>query len=261
MDFGLTGKAALVTGGSLGIGRATAEELAANGVSVCIVARDGERLRQVAEEISKSKGIPVVAISADLSKREDIEAAIEQATRALGKIDILVNNAGASPAGRIHELTDEQWRASFELKLMGYMRCARAVLPAMQSRRWGRIINVIGRGGDIPTPAYLLGAFNAAVIHFTRALGLEAAQHQVLVNGVSPGAVNTPRWHSIVAQKAAATGRRVEDVVKEWTATVPLGRAAEPSDVADLIAFLCSTRARHIAGTVVNIDGGGAAGV
>ena len=261
MDLGLAGKAALVTGGSLGIGRATAQELAANGVSVAIVARDGNRLRQVAEEISAASGIPAVAIVADMSKREDIEAAVEQATRVLGKIDILVNNAGASPAGRIDELTDDQWRASFELKLMGYMRCARAVLPAMQSRCWGRIINVIGRGGDIPTPGYLLGGFNAAVTHFTRALGLEAAPHQVLVNGVSPGAVSTARWHSIAAQKAAATGRPVGDIVKEWTATVPLGRVAEPSDVADLIAFLCSTRARHIAGTVVNIDGGGAAGV
>jgi len=261
MDLGLTGKAALVTGGSLGIGRATAEELAANGVDLAIVARDGERLREVADEISKANGIRVVAIPANLSMREDIDAAIAQATRALGKIDILVNNAGASPAGRIFELTDDQWRSSFELKLMGYMRCARVVLPAMQERRWGRIVNVVGRGGDIPTPGYLLGGFNAAVAHFTRALGVEAARHQVLVNGVSPGAVNTPRWHSIASQKAAATGRLVEDVIKEWTATVPLGRAAEPSDVADLIVFLCSNRARHIAGTVVNIDGGGAAGV
>jgi NAD(P)-dependent dehydrogenase (short-subunit alcohol dehydrogenase family) len=261
MDLRITGRNALVTGGSLGIGHATAFELSAAGVKVAITARGGERLRQVAREISRSTGVPVIALPGDMSLSEDIERVVSEARKALGTIDILINNAGASPAGRIHELTDDQWRASFELKLMGYVRCARAVLPGMKAKRWGRIINVTGRGGDIATSGYLLGAFNAAATHFSRALAFEAAPHKVLVNAVSPGGVNTPRMRSIIAHKAQASGRSEEDVAAQWNATIPLGGMAEPEDVADLIAFLCSERARHITGAIVNIDGGGMAGV
>jgi len=261
MEVRLTGRNALVTGGSLGIGRATALELCASGANVAIIARDAARLQEAADEISRTTGGRVVAVPGNMSCKEDIEKAIAAARDALGRIDILVNNAGASPAGSIYELDDDKWQSSFELKLMGYVRCARALLPDMQSRRWGRIINVIGRGADIPTPGYLLGAFNAALLHFTRALALEAAPHKVLVNGVSPGAVNTPRWHAIAAHKANRTRQTQEQVEAAWHASVPLGKAAEPEDVADLITFLCSDRARHITGAIYNIDGGGMAGV
>ena len=261
MDIRLTGRNALVTDGSLGIGRATALQLALSGADVAITARDGARLAQVAKELSRESGRRIVAVPGDMSRNEDIERVVATAREALGHIDILINNAGASPAGRLYELTDELWRASFELKLMGYMRCARAVLPQMQARRWGRIINVSGRGGAIATPGYLLGAFNAAVTHFSRALAREAAPHQVLVNDVSPGGVNTPRLQSIIEQKAKTTGRPRKEIEAEWYATVPLGRMAEPEDIADLITFLCSDRARHIAGAILNIDGGGMGGV
>ncbi|MFM9969095.1 MAG: SDR family NAD(P)-dependent oxidoreductase [Burkholderiales bacterium] len=261
MDIRLDGRNALVTGGSLGIGRATARELAASGANVVITARNSERLSEVAKELSRETGVRVIAVTGDMGKGEDVQRVIDDARAALGQIDILINNAGSSPAGRIFELTEDQWRSSYDLKLMGYMRCARAVLPEMQSRKWGRIINVIGRGGDIATPGYLLGAFNAAVLHFTRALALEAARDKVLVNGVSPGAVNTPRWHAIVAQKSKTTGKSEAEIAAQWHATVPVGKAGEPEDVADLITFLCSDRARHIAGSILNIDGGGMAGV
>lgn len=261
MDIRLDGRNALVTGGSLGIGRATALQLALSGANVVITARDGTRLAKVAEDLSRESGRTVVAVPGDMGKAEDIERVVTQARQALGHIDILVNNAGSSPAGRIFELSDDQWRSSFDLKLMGYMRCARAVLPQMQERRWGRIVIVSGRGGDIATPGYLLGAFNAAVTHFSRALSREAAPHQVLVNCVSPGGVDTPRLQSIIDHKAKTTGRPRAEVEAEWHKTVPVGRMAAPEDIADLITFLCSERARHICGSVINIDGGGMAGV
>lgn len=261
MEIRLAGRNALVTGGSLGIGRATALQLAVSGANVAITARDATRLAQVAEELSREAGRPVLAVPGDMGKSDDIERVVAAAREALGHIDILINNAGASPAGRIFDLTDEQWRSSFDVKLMGYMRCARAALPHMQARRWGRIINISGRGGDIATPGYLLGAFNAAVMHFSRALAREAAPHQVLVNDVSPGGVNTPRMQSIIDQKIKTTGRPRQEVEAEWYKTIPLGRMAEPSDIADLITFLCSERARHICGSVINIDGGGMGGV
>jgi NAD(P)-dependent dehydrogenase (short-subunit alcohol dehydrogenase family) len=261
MDIRLTGRNALVTGGSLGIGRATALQLAVSGANVAITARNSTRLAQVAEELSQEAGKPILALPGDMGKADDIERVITAARETLGHIDILINNAGASPAGRIHELTDDLWRSSFDVKLMGYMRCARAVLPQMQARRWGRIINISGRGGDIATPGYLLGAFNAAVMHFSRALAREAAPHQVLVNDVSPGGVNTPRLQSIIDQKAKTSGRPRAEIEAEWYKTVPLGRMADPADIANLITFLCSERARHIAGSVINIDGGGMGGV
>jgi NAD(P)-dependent dehydrogenase (short-subunit alcohol dehydrogenase family) len=261
MDLRIKGRAALVTGASLGIGRATALELSAAGVKVAITARDPGRLREAADEISRSTGVPVTALPGDMAKADDIDRVFKEARSALGPIDILVNNAGSSPAGNIYEVTDEIWRASFELKLMGYVRCARAVLPEMCGRKWGRIVNVTGRGGEIPTASYLLGAFNAAATHFSLALSREAAPHGVMVNAVSPGGVNTPRIQSIVAQKAAASGRSEAEVKKEWDARIAIGHMAEPEDVADLIAFLCSDRARHIGGAVVSVDGGGTGGV
>jgi NAD(P)-dependent dehydrogenase (short-subunit alcohol dehydrogenase family) len=261
MDYGIKGRTALVTGGSLGIGRSVALQLASQGVGVAITARNGARLAQVADELSQASGGRVVAVPADMSKKEDIERTVAATRAALGPIDILVNNAGSSPAGRIHELSDETWQKSFDLKLMGAVRSTRAVLPEMRQRRWGRIINIAGKGGEIYTPNYLLGAFNAAVMHFSRALAPDAARDNILVNCINPGATNTPRWHEIIVAKAKATGRSEQEVEAEWSATVPLGRVCEPDDVADLVTFLCSERARQIAGAVLNIDGGGAAGV
>ncbi len=261
MDLRIAGRNAIVTGASLGIGRAVATELARAGVNVAIAARDAQRLDDAARAIATDTGARIVPIACDTSQPEQIDRLVAQAREALGAIDILVNNAGASPAGRIAELTDEQWRMAFELKLMGYVRCARAVLPQMRERRWGRIVNVAGRAAGLPTPGYLLGGFNAALVHFTHALAPEAARDQVLVNVVNPGATNTPRFRTLVAYRAKASGRPDAEVAADWNRQVAVGRIAEPEDVADLVAFLCSERARHIAGASIDIDGGGAGGV
>jgi len=261
MDLRIAGRTALVTGGSMGIGRAVAAELAREGVRVVIAARNAARLDEAAREVSQATGGEVSAMAADISVPADIDRLVAAAAARLGHIDILVNNAGSASAGTIAQLTDEQWKSAFDLKLMGYMRCARAVLPGMRARRWGRIVNIAGRGGEIATPTYLLGSFNAAVLYFSRALALDAATDNVLVNAVNPGATATPRLSAIIAHKAAVSGRDPKDIEAEWHASVKVGRAAAPEDVADLVTFLCSERARHIAGSSFNIDGGGAAGV
>ena len=165
MDLGISGRTALITGGSLGIGKATAAELAAEGVNVAIVARDRIRLEDAAQELSSNTGGRVIGIAGDMGDASDIARAVDEASTALGGIDILVNNAGSSPAGRIEDLDDDIWMASFELKFMGYMRLSRAVLPAMRAQKWGRIVNIIGGGGHSPRPGYILGgAYNAALI-------------------------------------------------------------------------------------------------
>jgi 3-oxoacyl-[acyl-carrier protein] reductase len=258
MELGLAGRTAVVTGGSLGIGRAIARELAQEGVSVAIIARDAARLAAAASEIARQTNARCVAVAADLTDPVQLEAAITQARGALGHVDILVNNAGATPMGRIGDTPDETWMKSINLKLMGYMRCARLLTPAMRARRWGRVINIIGRSGHQPRPNYITGsAVNASLLSFTLALAAECAPDNVLVTGVNPGPIATPRWDAVVAQGAADMGRSADAENAAAIATVALGRVGTAEECSGLVAFLCSDRAGFITGTNIDIDGGG----
>ena len=258
MNLNLGGKTALVTGASLGIGRAIAEELAQEGVKVMLNARNGERLAAVADAIAKSTGARVLAVAGDMAVAADVTRVVDSARREFGRIDILINNAGSSPAGRIHDVSDETWLKSLTLKPMGYVRCARAVVPDMRRQRWGRIINVIGRSGHQPRPWYLVGgAANAALLNFTKALADELAPDNVLVNGINPGPVQTPRWDDHIAQGAKTNVAEEDAVLAQMIASVPLGRVGTPEEVSGMVAFLCSERASFITGALINIDGGG----
>ncbi len=258
MELGLAGRTAIVTGGSLGIGRAIARELAQEGVAVAIVARDAARLDAAASVIARQTNARCVAVAADLTDPAQLEAAMAQAQAALGPVDILVNNAGATPMGRIGDTPDETWMKSINLKLMGYMRCARLLTPAMRARKWGRVVNIIGRSGHQPRPNYITGsAVNASLLSFTHALAAECAPDNVLVTGVNPGPIATPRWDAVVAQGAADMGRSADAENAAAIATVALGRLGTPEECAGLVAFLCSDRAGFITGTTIDIDGGG----
>jgi len=266
MELGISGRRALVTGGSLGIGRATAAELASEGVDVAIVARDKTRLEASAQELSSNTagntGRRVIAIAGDMGNADDIERVFKQASAALGSIDILVNNAGSSPAGRIEDLDDETWMAAFELKFMGYMRLSRAVLPAMRAQGWGRIVNIIGGGGHSPRPGYILGgAYNAALINFTRALGKSAAPDGVLVNGINPSSIDTPRWATLMEQRSKFEGKSPAEINAGIEANIPVGRLGRSEDIAGLVTFLCSERAEFLAAININADGGSSAGL
>lgn len=262
MELGISGRRALITGGSLGIGRATAAELAAEGVDVAIVARDRDRLDAAAQELSSNSGGKVIAIPGDMGSADDIARVVDEGSAALGGIDILVNNAGSSPAGRIEDLDDDTWMASFELKFMGYMRLSRAVLPAMRAQKWGRIVNIIGGGGHSPRPGYILGgAYNAALINFTRALGKSAAPDGVLVNGINPSSIDTPRWASLMEQRSKFEGKSPVEINAGIEANIPVGRLGTSEDIAGLVAFLCSERAEFLAAININADGGAAAGL
>lgn len=258
MDLKLNGRCALVTGGSLGIGRAIAEELSSEGVDVAINARNGERLSMVAKEITALTGGRVVPVPGDLGQPEEVARVAKAAIDELGRIDILVNNAGASPAGRLHDLSDETWWDCINLKLMGYVRCARTVVPDMKSRAWGRIININGRSGHQPRAWYMSGgAVNAAILNFTKALAEEVAPFNILVNAVNPGPIQTPRWDNHMRQGAASLDATADEVLRRMISSVPLGRVGRPDECSGIVAFLCSERASFIHGTFINVDGGG----
>ncbi len=258
MDLNLSGKVAVVTGGSMGIGRAVAAELAAENANVLIVARNPERVEATARDLSATGRGRVVAFAGDMTLPGDVEKAMAFARSTFGRIDILINNAGATPMGRIADSADAVWEKSLNLKLLGYMRCARDVLPEMRQRRWGRIVNIIGRSGHQPRAAYLVGgAVNAALLNFTLALAEECAPDNVLVTGVNPGPVQTSRWDQLVSQSATLDGKDSNAANTAAIASVPLGRVGQPEEVSGMVAFLCSDRASFITGTCINIDGGG----
>ncbi len=262
MDLGLKGKTALVTGGSKGIGRAVARSLAAEGARVMICSRDADTLKQAAADVERTTGGRVETISADLSQHAEVVRVAKDAVTRLGRLDILVNNAGAIKGGDFLATPDEEWLGGWSLKLLGYIRMAREVLPHMQRQSSGRIVNVVGAAARNPAVTYMMGGTaNAALINFTKALSDLAVKSNVLVTGVSPGPVKTERWDSLMLQQAKAAGKDAEHYVKERSQEFPLGRIALPEEVADVVCFLASERASYLTGITVTVDGGITRGV
>jgi 3-oxoacyl-[acyl-carrier protein] reductase len=262
MELGLKDKTALVTGGSKGIGRAVAQGLAAEGARVAICSRDVDALRGAARGIEGATGKAVEVIAADLSETAAVTRVAADAVQRLGRLDILVNNAGAIKGGDFLATPDEEWLRGWSLKLLGYIRMAREVLPVMQRQGGGRIINVVGAAARNPSPTYMMGGTaNAALINFTKALSDLGAKSNVLVTGVSPGPVKTERWDALVRQQAEAAGKDVESYSKEQNSGMPLGRIALPDEVADLVCFLASDRAKFVTGITITVDGGATRGV
>jgi 3-oxoacyl-[acyl-carrier protein] reductase len=262
MDLGLTDKVALVTGASKGIGKAVALTLAAEGARVAVVARDAAALDKVAAECRDRSRRDGVAVAADLSRLDETERVVRQVKGDLGRIDILVNNAGAIRGGNFLTIPDAQWTDDWSLKLLGYIRMARAVFPLMEAQGGGRICNVVGAAGRNPAPTYLTGgAANAALINFTKGLADLGAPAKILVTAVSPAATRTERWDSLIAAQAAASGRSAADLQKEAEAPYKLGRIASVEDIADMVTFLVSARASFVTGICITVDGGATRGV
>jgi 3-oxoacyl-[acyl-carrier protein] reductase len=262
MDLELRDKVALVTGASKGIGKAIALGLAAEGARVVVVARDAGMLDKVAAQCRDRSRREAVAVAADLSRLDEVERVVRESRDRLGRVDVLVNNAGAIRGGAFLGIPDAQWTEDWNLKLLGYIRMARAVFPLMQAQGGGRICNVVGAAGRNPTPGYLTGgAANAALINFTKGLADLGAPSRILVTAVSPAATRTERWDSLLAQQAAASGRSVPELQAEAEAPYKLGRIATPEDIADMVCFLVSARASFVTGICITVDGGATRGV
>jgi NAD(P)-dependent dehydrogenase (short-subunit alcohol dehydrogenase family) len=262
MNLELTGKVVVVTGASRGIGRAIALGMAAEGARVVAVARDKTALDKVVTDARARSRTDAVAIGADLSQLAEVERVVEEARRACGRIDVLVNNAGAIRGGSFLDIPDGQWIQDWSLKLMGYIRMARAVFPVMKAQGGGRIINVTGAAARNPTATYLTGgAANAALTNFTKGLADLGAESGILVTAVSPAATRTERWDQLMEQQAKAAGKTVAEMRAAAEAPYKLGRIATPEDIADLVCFLASARASFISGITITVDGGATRGV
>ncbi len=257
MDLGIAGRVAIVTGGSRGIGRAVAERLCREGARLAVCARGGDSLgdtRRALEAIGAGRALTV---EADLTEPAAAGRVAEAAAAAWGRIDILVNNAGAARGLPFDELTHERWLENLQLKLFGYLRMARAVLPHLRKNGWGRIVNIAGVAGLQPSPlAMPVGLNNAGILNVMKALSDAEAANNILVTTVCPGPILTERQTTLLQDAARAKGITVETAQREATTAIPLKRMGRPEEVADAVAFLASERASYITGSLVIVDGG-----
>ena len=262
MNLSLEGKIAIVTGGSKGIGKATALSLAHEGVDVVICARGITDLEDTAAEIRSTTNRKVLPLQADMGAPEAIKKMVADAVTEFGGVDILVNNAVNSTAAPFMDLADEDWMNHINVKIMGYMRCAREVIPLMQKRGGGRIINIGGMAArSANTLANSNGVTNASVSNMAKNLSDSFASDGILVNCIHPGTTRTERQDRSLRARAEHGNISVEEAEKSAVASIPIGRMVESKDIADLIVFLSSDLAGAITGQTIAVEGGAGRGM
>jgi len=250
-DLGLKDKVILITGGSDGLGYASAELLSSQGENVVICGRRGDYLKEKADKITKKKKNHVLAIQADVSKADDCKKLVEETISNFKKINVLVNNAGASAAGLFEDVTDKNWEDDINLKLMSTVRMCRLVIPYMKSNEEGVIINATIGGGKAPNAGSLpTTVTRAAGINLTKSLANEYAKNNIRVNTICIGLIKSAQW-----DRRSGAGS-VDELYLEMAKKVPMGKVGEEMDYANLVAFLSSKRSSYITGTAINLDGG-----
>ncbi|MGH9302826.1 MAG: SDR family oxidoreductase [Acidimicrobiales bacterium] len=255
MDLGLGGRRAVVTGGSKGIGRGVALELAAEGARVCICARDRQEVAKTVAEL-RAAGALADGFVADVTVPGDVDRLIADSAKALGGVDILVNNAGGAHPGNFESLTDEDWQADLDVKLFSQVRCTRAALPLLRRSDAARVININSVYGKYPDPSFFATTvIRAACLNLTKVLAQELGPERILVNSVNIGFVSTPQWENIHRRRAPEMGQD-EFYSSLAQSEVPLGRFGSIEEVSGLVAFLSSDRASYITGSMIDVAGG-----
>ena len=255
MNLDLTGKTALVTGGSMGLGRAMATAFHGAGANVALLARRREPLEEAKAAIEAETGGRVGAYSCDVTDPVQINDAVAAATADLGDVDILVNNAGQSQTGRFEDLTDEIWRTDLDLKLFAAIRFARLLFPGMKARRWGRIVNLLNTAAKAPPPGSApTSVSRAAGMALTKVLAGEGAPHNVLVNALMIGSIKSDQIRRAYDRSDGSAS--FEDFVANAGKALPMGRMGEAEECANVALFLVSEGASYLTGCAINMDGG-----
>ncbi len=256
MKLGLSGKVAVVVASSKGLGRAAAEELAAEGARVVICARGAEALEETRAAIAAAGG-EVVAVEVDTASREDLDNLIDTAESTFGPVDILVTNGGGPVPGKFDEVGEQDWDAAVKGTLESVVHLCRRVVPGMRERGWGRIINITSIAVKQPVDGLILSnTVRAGVTGFARSLANEVACDGVTVNNVMPGFTWTDRVDELADKQAEALGATREQMIEGWENSIPARRLGQPDELAALIAFLASDRAGYITAQSIPVDGG-----
>ncbi|MGI9384842.1 MAG: SDR family NAD(P)-dependent oxidoreductase [Methyloligellaceae bacterium] len=255
MQLRMDGRKALITGGSLGIGRAIAKRFAGSGADVAIVARRQDVLDEAKAETEAGGGGKAVTIAGDVSQAQGCSDVFAAAEAALGQIDVLVNNAGSSKRGPFESITDAEWQDDLDLKLFAAVRLARLALPPMKSRRWGRVINILNTGSKAPPAEGAPTAVTrAAGLALTKVLAGEGAAHNVLVNALLVGRIESDQW--VRRHAAEDKGRTLEAFYDEMGGMIPMRRVGTAEEFANAACFLASDSGTYVTGTAINVDGG-----
>ena len=264
MNLGLAGRTCAVTGASRGIGRETAVQLCTEGANVLLIARDELRLREVQEEADgagRAAGGRAAVLALDVTAEDSGERILATATESFGTLDVLVNNAGIASWRDLDEIPDEDWRAQYEINVMAPLRAMRAACPPMAERGWGRVVNVCSTAGKRPSasmPEYSVA--KAAELSLSRLFADRYAGSGVLVNAIAPGPTESEMWMApggLLDQSQELTGASSrEEALQTAGSKRPIGRLADPAEIAAAIVFLCSERASYVSGAAWSVDGG-----
>jgi NAD(P)-dependent dehydrogenase (short-subunit alcohol dehydrogenase family) len=258
MNLGLKGRVAWITGAGGALGATIATTLAAEGCRLVLSGRKRANLDDTARAVAAVSADPVQIEVVDLSRRDEVDAAVDRIVNSQGRIDLLVNSAASSTFGSILELSDSDWETVIQVKLLGYMRVLRAALPVMERQNFGRIVNISGRGGRQPTPAHLPGcSVNAGVHVLTKGLADVYGKYNIRINAVAPGPIESGRLAKIAASNQAVDGKGGGSARAGSYNIVPMGRLGTAQEIADAVAFLLSERSGYITGTIQAVDGGG----
>ena len=257
MDLGLRNKVALVAASSHGLGRAVADELAAEGASLIICGRNTTDIEHATAEIEERTGVEVLGLEADVSRPDDVSRLVDSGLTRFGHIDILITNAGGPPTGTFETLTREEWESATRLTFFSAIELARHVLPGMKERQWGRILNITSITVKQPVEGLMLSnSLRAGLTGFARTLANEVATYGITVNNILPGYTRTERVEELATQMAAKQGITAAEFKAKWEQEIPMRRLGEPREFAALATFLVSERASYITGTSFQVDGG-----
>ena len=255
MELRMDGRKALITGASLGLGKAMAERFAGAGAEVAIVARRAEVLDEAQIEIEQKTSAKIVCVPGDVSTAEGCKAVYDAAVKALGQVDVVVNNAGSSQRGPFNDISDEIWQADIDLKLFAAIRLCRLALPEMRLRKWGRVINILNTGAKAPPAEGAPTAVTrAAGMALTKVIAKEVVADNVLVNALLVGRIESDQW--VRRHAAEDKGRTLDEYYAEMSATLPMGRLGTAEEFANAACFLASEQGSYISGVALNVDGG-----